>query len=400
MNGKRIILIVTGGIAAYKSCYLVREIRQNGGEIRVIMTDSATEFIKPLTFATLSGNPVLCNMFPDPPPENPIHLQPSDWGEILVVAPATANFIGKLAHGIADDLASSVAISFSGRVLLAPAMNHRMWDNPAVKDNITTLEKRGVNFVGPESGEMAGVQEKAGKGRMSEPEEILKRIKNLLATTDDLRGKTILVTTGPTREKIDPVRFVSNRSSGKMGDAIAKQAFLRGAKVILIRGNGATGDPPFGVETIYVETASEMANAVKKRFQSCDMLIMTAAVADWSIANPAKTKLKKHAGPPEIYWEQTEDILAWAGKNRTDQAIMGFALETSNHIDGAHKKLTEKNVDLIALNDPTKSHSSFGGDSIKLTLITKDNAPVELPVLTKQEAADKLLDNIRRFLDG
>lgn len=398
MNGKKIILIVTGGIAVYKSCYLVREIRRKGGDVRVVMTDSATEFVSPLTFATLSGNPVLQNMFPESPPENPIHLQPSDWGDILVIAPATANFIGKLANGIADDLPSSVCISFSGKFIIAPAMNHRMWGNPAVKDNVSILRKRGFEFVGPESGEMAGVNERAGEGRMSEPDQILKQIEESLAGNNDLFGKSVIVTSGPTRESIDPVRFISNRSSGKMGDAIARQAALRGAEVTLIRGKGAEGEPPCEVKTIVVETAAEMSTAVKKHFSSCHLLVMTAAVSDWSIANPAKSKLKKHAGDPDIHWKQTEDILAWAGQKRTTQAVVGFALETSNHLEGAQKKLKEKNVDMIVLNDPTQSHSSFGGDSTKLTLLANDNAIVELPVCSKKEAANRLLDNVSRFL--
>jgi len=391
---------VTGGIAVYKSCYLVREIRRQGGDVCVVMTDSASEFVSPLTFATLSGNPVLQDMFPESPPENPIHLQPSDWGDILVIAPATANFIGKLANGIADDLASSVCISFSGKVIVAPAMNPRMWDNPAVKDNISILRKRGFEVVGPESGEMAGVNENAGEGRMSEPDKILRQIRESLAVTDDLSGKSVVVTSGPTREPIDPVRFVSNRSSGKMGDAIAKQAALRGANVTLIRGRGAEGEPPAEVKTFVVETAAEMSSAVKEHFTSCNLLVMTAAVSDWSITNPAKSKLKKHVGEPDIQWKQTEDILAWAGQNRTAQAVVGFALETSNHLEGAQKKLKEKNVDMIVLNDPTQSHSSFGGDSTKLTLVANDKAPVELPVCTKKEAANKLFDNISRFLQG
>jgi len=398
LKGKRIILIITGGIAVYKIGYLVREIRRSGGEVKVVMTNSATEFVKPLTFSTLSGNPVLLNMFPDPPPENPIHLQPSDWGDILVIAPATANFIGKLANGIADDLASSVAISFSGKVILAPAMNHRMWDNPAVKDNVSILNKRGFEFVGPEIGEMAGVNERAGEGRMSEPEKILRRIRENLSTLEDLHGKSVLVTSGPTQEPIDPVRFISNRSSGKMGDAIARQAALRGADVTLIRGRGAEGDPPPGVKTVIVETAAEMTSAVKDHFTTCDLLVMTAAVADWSIANPAKTKLKKLAGHPDLQWKQTEDILGWAGQNKTGQVVVGFALETSNHHEGAQKKLIEKHADIIALNDPTESHSSFGGDSTRLTLISKDKASVELPICSKSEAANELLNCAGRFL--
>lgn len=402
MKGRNIVLGVTGGIAAYKSCMLVREIVRNGGNVQVVMTDAATQFVKPLSFSTLSGRAVLDDMFPELPGTDPIHLQPAEWGDLLVVAPATANFIGKLANGIADDLLSSVSLAFNGTTLLAPAMNPRMWQNRAVQDNVATLRRRGVLFVGPESGDMGGVNEKSGIGRMSEPIEIYRRIEEILSsnTTESLlEGRKILVTCGPTREAIDPVRYISNRSSGKMGDAIAIQAKQLGAEVTLIRGSGAVGDLPDGVETCVVESAAEMADAVRSQFDDCDALIMTAAVADWTVAAPSQNKLKKRSGPPQLQWKETEDILAWAGKNKVHQIVVGFALETANHEDEAREKLTRKGADLIVLNDPTRDDSRFGGDTSVVTLISENSEPVRFSLMSKSEVAEKLLLQLHQMMN-
>mgnify|MGYP000244575121 CR=1 FL=1 len=344
MKGRNILLVVTGGIAAYKAALLVRGLTRTGAEVQVLMTPAATQFVTPLTFATLSGRPVLDRLFPDPPPSSPIHLQAAEWGEVLVVAPASAGFIAKMACGIADDLPSSVVPAFQGDVLVAPAMNPRMWRNEAVQDNVERLKARGVQFIGPDTGEMGGLREPPGTGRMARPEAILDRIAVLLASDDNWRGRKVIVTSGPTREPIDPVRFIGNRSSGRMGDAVAAEAHLRGAEVTLVRGLGAAGDPPLGVETVPVETAAEMAEAVKAVFDSCDLLVMAAAVADWRTANPAGRKLKRSEGPPRIEWTLSEDILAWAGHNRTRQAVVGFALETERHLEGASGKLQEKKI--------------------------------------------------------
>jgi len=400
MTDRRIVLIVTGGIAAYKSCTLVRNIVHAGGQVQVVMTESAQEFIKPLTFSTLSGRLVLSNLFPDPSPSEPIHLQSASWSEILVTAPATANFIGKLANGIADDLASSIAMSFQDKILIAPAMNPRMWQNSVVQLNVKKLLEQGVEIIGPEMGEMAGFNEDLGFGRMSEPALIFNRIEELLSDRTRWRDRNVLVTSGPTREPIDPVRFISNHSSGRMGDAVARQAFLRGAEVTLIRGKGAIGSPPAGINVVEVDTASEMTAEVKKRFVKSDMLVMTAAVSDWTVANVSSSKLKKRAGFPDLQWEQTEDILAWAGKNRTHQVIIGFALETQQYADNARRKLHEKRIDMIALNDPTQSHSAFGGETIQLTLIPRVGESRELPLCSKQQAADKLLDAAESFFQN
>jgi phosphopantothenoylcysteine decarboxylase / phosphopantothenate---cysteine ligase len=401
LGNKRLLLGITGGIAAYKSCYLARDIIRNNWELQVIMTKSAKQFVGPLTFATISGRPVLDCMFSDPAPAEPIHLQPIEWGDMLIVAPATANFIGKLSHGIADDILSTTALAFDGTILIAPAMNPRMWNSKAVQHNVGILLERGVKFIGPEVGEMGGVSERNGTGRMSEPIEIADRIKKLLPddpTEDSLNERTILVTSGPTREPIDPVRFVSNRSSGRMGDAIAKRAFSRGAEVILVRGKGATGSPPHGVQLISIETAAEMASVVKHHFDRSDILIMTAAVADWTINKPSTTKIKKRGGAPELKWRETEDILAWAGSNKKQQVVAGFALETKNHEREALRKLKDKGADLIALNDPTRDDSKFGGDTTRLTFISVDSETEILPLMTKSDAADRLLDRVVHLL--
>jgi len=360
------------------------------------MTESATRFITPLTLTTLSGKKVIQKMFTDPPTKEPIHLKTAEWGEILVVAPATANYIGKLANGLADDLASTVGMLFQGQILIAPAMNTKMWYNQAVQHNVETLKERGIDFIGPAVGDMSSAREVAGIGRMVEPAAIFNRIEELLANAA-WKGRKVLVTSGPTRETIDPVRFLSNNSSGKMGDAIARQAKLRGAEIVLIRGKGAVGEPPEGIKVIETVNASEMAEAVKSEFNSCDMLVMAAAVADWTIDKPASKKLKKHEGAPLFELTQTEDVLYWASRNRKKQVIIGFALETEDHLKGARRKLTEKGLDMIALNDPTRDDSIFGGDTTRLTLLSKNGDTEELPSLSKVEASNRLLDAAEVF---
>jgi phosphopantothenoylcysteine decarboxylase/phosphopantothenate--cysteine ligase len=316
----------------------------------------------------------------------------------VVIAPATANIIGKLAHGIADNLATSVLMATRKPLLIAPAMNTAMWENQVVQKNIRLLRELGVKFVGPETGEMGGVNEPAGMGRMSEPEDILSAIEALVSDRTRWAGKRVLVTSGPTREAIDPVRFISNRSSGRMGDAIARQAYLRGAEVTLVRGMSAEEKPPAGPVAVEVETAAEMAQAVKERFEKQDLLIMAAAVADWTSEKVSESKLKKKDGLPRIPWRKTEDILEWAGRNKKQQVVVGFALETTDHLKEAKRKLTAKKADLIALNDATKPQSAFGGDSIQLTIVPREGETVELLVLSKYEAAGQLLDRIEPLL--
>lgn len=398
LSSKSIGLIVTGGIAAYKICYLVRQIRAFGGKVDITMTSAATNFITPLSLATLSGNPVNCDLFPQEDHKNPIHLEIAGDCDILLIAPATASFIGKLANGIADDLATCVAMAFEGKILVAPAMNPRMWENPAVQANIATLVERGVIIVGPEEGEMAGVNEKAGIGRMSEPDMIIEHLFRHMEDQHILDGYKVLITSGPTREKIDPVRFVSNYSSGKMGNALADQAFKMGADVTMIRGKGSTAVPSLTAKILDVDSAAEMFNAVKQEFFDNDLLVLTAAVSDWTIDNPAVEKIKKSAGAPVISWQETEDIANWAGLNRKKQVLVGFALENSDHQARAEKKLKDKKLDIIALNDTSLSHSEFGGDSTQLTIYSNDRQPDQFPVCTKNVAARKLLELAAEYL--
>jgi len=398
LTGRRILLGVTGGIAAYKAVYLTREIVRAGGEVRVLMSAAAKKFVAPLTFSTLTGHPVLDEMFPDPAPVDPVHLLPGQWGDIFVIAPATADFIGKVANGLANDIPSAAAMAFRGPILLAPAMNPRMWNNSAVQDNVARLRLRGLHFIGPERGDMGGVHEQAGVGRMSEPAAIFDHIEELLYPDKCWMNRRVVVTAGATCEPFDPVRFISNRSSGKMGDAVARQARLMGAEVFLIRTNSAIGEPPSGVEIIKVDTAAEMADAVKALFPTADLLIMVAAVADWRAKTASAGKIKKHTGILTLELEPTEDILLWAGKNRQEQVIVGFALETDDHIVNARRKLEDKNVDIIALNDPTSADSVFGGDSIRLTILKTYCEPLELPAMSKREAAARLLSEAYGYL--
>jgi len=282
--------------------------------------------------------------------------------------------------------------------LIAPAMNPKMWHIPAVQENIATWRRRGVASSSPESGEMGGVHEEAGVGRMSEPAEIADALEQLLSVRSAWIGRRVIVTSGPTREPIDPVRFVSNRSSGVMGDALACAARMFGAEVTLIRGRGAAGPAPAGVKLVEVDTAAEMFEAVKTTFPGSDLLVMAAAVADWSVKNPATGKLKKSAGAPVIEWGMTEDILNWAGYHRTTEAVVGFALETGDHLTRGQKKLAEKGADMIVINDPTRADSAFGGDTTRLTLLTTGEAPEELALLPKRLAAMAILERAERFL--
>lgn len=394
LTNYKISLIVTGSIAAFKACIIIRELIKCGASVQVIVTKSASEFIGKTTFTTLSGKPVLSDLFPETSTEGPVHLQTSQWADILLIAPCTANFIGKMANGIADDLASASAIAFPKKVVVAPAMNPKIWDNKAVQRNVATLKNWGIEFIGPESGLMGGVTEEPGFGRMSEPEKIIAQLEKHICQSKEWIGRKIVVTSGPTREALDPVRFISNRSSGRMGDAIAKRAFANGADVVLIRGKGAVGNPPSGVTLVEVDTASEMSDCVKQHFPECDALIMVAAISDWTVKNRSTEKLKKIKGAPTIEWKETEDILSWAGKNKSGQVVVGFALETFNHLEAAREKLLKKNADLIVLNDPTKSGSEFGGNTIKLTIISSDSSAETLQILSKDEAAEKLLSDI------
>ncbi|MCX8012556.1 MAG: bifunctional phosphopantothenoylcysteine decarboxylase/phosphopantothenate--cysteine ligase CoaBC, partial [Desulfobacterota bacterium] len=358
LKNKNIVLGVTGGIAAYKVPELVRKLRRAEANVQVIMTKNAQEFITPLTFQTVSQMPVITEMFHPFTTAEVLHISLADKADLVVIAPATANIIAKIAMGIADDFLSTLVLATKAPVLLAPAMNVNMFTNPATQENIEILKKRGFSFVGPDRGELACGWE--GKGRMTEVDEIFQFIKTTL-TPKDLSGKKILVTSGPTREPLDPVRFITNRSSGKMGYALAQAASNRGAEVTLVTGPTHLSPPP--VKIISVETAVQMHQETIRLYFSMDVVIMAAAVADYRPEDFSCQKLKKREEKISVSLVKNPDILAEMGKNKGDTFLVGFAAETENLLSNAKKKLKEKNVDLIIANDVTQSGAGFESDT-------------------------------------
>jgi phosphopantothenoylcysteine decarboxylase / phosphopantothenate---cysteine ligase len=349
MQGKRILLGVTGGIAAYKSPDLVRRLRERGAEVQVVMTKAAGEFVTPMTFQAVSGRPVRADLW-DPAAEAAMgHIELARWAELVIIAPATAGFLARLATGQADDLLTTLCLATEAPIAVAPAMNRIMWANPATQANIATLSQRCVGVFGPAAGDQACGE--VGEGRMLEPLEIIDRMDTLLAPSGPLRGKRVLITAGPTRERIDPVRFISNRSSGKMGFAVAQAARSAGAEVILVSGPVSLPTPP-GVQRIDCESAVDMLNAVLKEVGKADVFISTAAVADYKPARPADQKIKKASDRMDLEMERTTDILATvaAGPERPP-LVVGFAAETEAVEQNARTKLLKKNLDMIAANE-------------------------------------------------
>ncbi len=386
LKDKNIILGVTGGIAAYKAADLTRLIIKAGGSVWPVMTRAAAEFITPLTLETLAKNPALTGLFNKRGNGSIDHIELAAKADLIIVAPATANIIGKVASGIADDLLTTIIMATRAPVLFAPAMNTKMYENPIVQDNIQKLKRLNYLFVGPEEGELACGEE--GKGRLSEPESILDAAIDCLSRKD-LTGDKILVTTGPTRESIDPVRFISNPSSGRMGHAIAIAARRRGAEVVLVSGPSSL-PPPGGVTLINVTTAEEMAEASLSHFPQSTIVIMAAAVSDLRPRTSSKRKIKKEDVRITIETERTQDILKEMGKRKKGQFLVGFALETDDIVKNAQNKLEEKNLDLIATNDPR----ALGAEISQITLIDKDRQVETLPPLSKGEVANRILDKI------
>ncbi len=390
LKDKQVVLGITGGIAAYKAAEIVRQIVKGGGQVHVIMTRSAQEFIAPLTLQTLSGNPVTTELFQLYQEREIGHIALAQRAQILVIAPATANIIGKIAHGIADDILSTVVMAAKAPVLMAPAMNEAMWENPIVQDNIRSLKKRGYHFIDPGWGDLAcGAQ---GTGRMAEIEDIIDEMAALL-TPKDFRGQKVLVTAGPTREMLDPVRFISNPSSGKMGFAVARALRQRGAQVTLISGPTAL-TPPRMVNVIPVQTAEEMRSAVQKHFAETDIVIKTAAVADYRPKKISPEKIKKGAASLSLEMEKTRDILGELGMKKGQKLLIGFAAETRKVNAFALEKLQKKNLDLIVANDVGRKGSGFGSDMNEVRLIFRDGRVETLPALPKEEIAHILLDRI------
>ncbi len=394
LKGKEILLGVTGGIAAYKSVLLLRKLTKAGANVNVIMTENAKQFVGPLTFQTLSGNPVTSDLFTLFKSKEIGHVALADRADLLVIAPATANIIGKIANGIGDDFLSTMVMATRVPVLFAPSMNVNMFHSPIVQENIKKLKQHGYHFIDPEEGELACKVE--GKGKLADVDDILEEI-CILLSQKDFRGKRILITAGPTVEDIDPVRFISNNSSGKMGYALAKTAIRRGAEVLLISGPTFL-KRPYKSKFIQVRSAQEMYEAVMDNFKYYDIIIKCAAVADYKPAQKVEHKIKK--SEKELYLKLTKnkDILKELGKYKEDRIVVGFAAETENVIDNARKKLIEKNIDLMVVNDVLKKDIAFKSDYNQCTLIFKNGNYIELPRATKDEVADDILDAIKSLI--
>ena len=390
LKDRQIVLGVCGGIAAYKAVELLRTLVKSGSHIRVIMTGSAQEFVGPLTFEALSGHPVWTRMFGRQEDAPFRHIAWADKADAVVIAPATANIIGKMAHGIADDPLTTFVLSVRVPILVCPSMNVRMYENRVVQDNIEKLEQAGIKVLRPETGSLACGHE--GPGRLPNVETIAEELRFLLCTYD-LAGERILITAGPTQEPIDPVRFISNPSSGKMGHAIARVARRRGADVVLISGPTALPDPQ-GVKVIRVSTAEEMFNAVMAHVEQTTIIVKAAAVSDWRPAGLFEHKVKKDQMTQPLSLEQTPDILKALGENKTGQILVGFAAETQNLRENACAKLTAKNLDLIVANLIGRADSGFGSDTNQVTLFYRDGRAEDLPVMDKEDLADIILARV------
>ncbi len=393
--GKRILLGVSGSIAAYKAVELLRRLRERGAEVRVSMTAHATRFVTPLTFRTLAGQPVLSDEFAEDAASPIGHIDITDGLDAALIAPATANTIAKIAAGIADNALTSAALAMVCPFLIAPAMNDRMYRNPAVQKNIAILRERGIRIVSPAVGALAcGAQ---GEGRLAETDSILRELAALFRPRD-LAGRTVLVTAGPTREPIDAVRFLSNPSTGKMGYALAAAAQERGAQVILVSGPTQLA-PPRDVEVVSVRSAAEMHDAVLARIPACDALFMAAAVSDFRPLAPVDRKLKKGEAPDVIRLERTGDILRELGARGSAALLVGFAAETDDREQNALRKLREKNLDLIVLNDLRAAGAGFGADTNAVTIFDREDRRIDLPTMPKREIADRVLDAVLPLLE-
>lgn len=395
---RKVLLGVTGGIAAYKTPALVRALVKAGAEVQVVMTPSAHDLVTPLALSTVSHRPVLTELFVrDGSGKWNDHVHLARWADVMLVAPATANTLGKMAQGLCDNLLLACYLSAECPVFVAPAMDLEMWRDAGVQANLTALHERGVRTIGPETGELASGL--VGEGRMTEPEAIVAALQDALVGRSKLAGRTILITAGGTQEAIDPVRYIGNRSTGKMGFALAEEAALRGARVELVAGPVALSSDKAGIHRTDVVSAAEMAAACKALHPTCDIAIASAAVADWRPAKPSGTKLKKGAAPTALTLEPTEDILAWMGAHKTaGQVLVGFALETDNELEHARGKLMRKNLDLIVLNSLRDAGAGFGHDTNQVTLLARDTDPEALPLMSKAQVAQRILDRLETLL--
>ena len=391
LEGKTVLLGVTGSIAAYKIAYLASALKKQQADVHVLMTRNATNFINPITFETLTGNKCLVDTFDRNFQFQVEHVSIAKKADVVMIAPASANVIGKLAHGIADDMLTTTIMACRCKKFISPAMNTNMFENPIVQDNLKTLEHYGYEVIDPAVGYLACGD--TGAGKMPEPETLLNYILRECACEKDMKGLKVLVTAGPTQEAIDPVRYITNHSSGKMGYAIAKMAMLRGADVTLVSGHTALAPPPF-VRVVPVVTARDMYEAVTSVSQEQDIIIKAAAVADYRPASVSDEKIKKKDDDMSIALERTDDILKYLGEHKPDgQFLCGFSMETENMIGNSRVKLTRKNLDMVAANNVKMAGAGFQGDTNVLTLITQDEE-VSLPLMSKEDAAGKILDKI------
>ena len=392
LQGKNVVLGVTGGIAAYKACELVSRLRKAGAQVYVIMTQHACQFVAPLTFETLSNHPAVTDTFARPETWEVEHIALAKRADVFVIAPATANILAKMAHGIADDMLSTTVLATRAPVLAAPAMNTGMWENAATRENVKTLVSRGVRFVGPEGGFLACGD--TGAGRMSEPTRIFDAIAELLNPKQDMEGLRVVVTAGPTQEKIDPVRYISNRSSGKMGYAIAEAAARRGADVTLVTGPVRL-ETPRGVRAVPIQSTQDLLEAMAACCPEADVVIQAAAPADFTPAEVAGEKIKKQGdGDLVLTLRQTPDVAAQVGRMKhPGQTLVGFAAETNDVLRNAEGKLAKKNLDMIVANDVTAPGAGFDVDTNIVTFLTRSGMET-LPCLPKKQVAEELLDRV------
>lgn len=396
LKDKTVVIGVSGGIAVYKVCDVVSRLKKIGVNVHVIMTKSATEFVAPLTFQSLSQNYVVSDMFEEPKTWDVEHISLAKKADVFLIAPATANVIGKIACGISDDMLSTTVMATKGKVLIAPAMNTNMYENPIVQRNIDTLKALNYDFIEPESGRLACGD--MGKGKLASPENIVEAVVNALTKKQDLKDKRIMITAGPTVESIDPVRYLTNRSTGKMGYAIAKEAIERGAEVTLVSGPTKL-DPPKNLRKfIKIESAQEMYEAVLDNLEENQVIIKSAAVADYKPKSYCDKKIKKNDGDLVIDLDRNKDIAYEIGKIKNDKILVGFAAETNDLIENAKNKVKKKNLDFIVANDLTKEGAGFGVDTNIVKIIDKDGIISEYPIMKKEEVANVILDKVKSLL--
>lgn len=391
LKGKSVVVGVCGGIAAYKAVDVVSRLKKLGAEVDVIMTASAQKFVTSLTFRSLSHRPVITDMFSEPENWDIKHISLAQKADLFIIAPATANILGKLASGIADDMLSTTIMATKAPVLIVPAMNYNMYANSVVQQNITRLRGLGYSLMEPDTGMMA--EGSSGKGRLPEPAAIIEAALDILKPKRDLEGLKILVTAGPTREAIDPVRYISNHSSGKMGYAVAEAAADRGAEVVLVSGPVSI-EKPKGVEVIDIITADEMYEAVMKHFKSCDAVVMAAAVADYRAAEAAELKIKKNDDELNLKLIKNKDILKELGRIKGDRILAGFCAETDHLLENAAGKVKAKNLDFIVANDVTMEGAGFGTDTNIIKILKRDGSVADLPLMSKLSAAHMILDEV------